>query len=487
MATSLRSKSFQKNLFFSVGGIFLLFALCFSIYQYQREKEFKIDILHSRLQFYNFEIKQSLSDSIPVRQSLQNYVSLNNIEGLRITLLNVQGEVLHDSYEADITQFANHLTRPEIQLALQEGNGYDKRRQSESTNETYFYSASYFKGVTLKGQCPEGIIVRSAIPYSIELTESMKADNTYLIYTLVLTLALGLVLYFNTSRISRHIGYLREFAVKAEHGQPLDHELERCLPDDELGEISHTIITLYWKLRHSEEDKLRFKRQLTQNAAHELKTPNASIHGFLESILDHPDMPEETKRHFLERCYAQSVRMSKLLSDMEQLTRLDEASDNDNSSLRKVNYLQLDVIPLIYNVLADTQQTLYKAGIEVTISLPEHLFISTKLSDPEESFYSVFRNLIDNVLAHASGATQIHITYHQQEFVFADNGAGVAVEHLPYLFERFYRVDKGRSRKLGGTGLGLAIVKNIVLAQGGRVQACPSPGGGLTIRFTLHS
>ncbi len=486
MATSLRSKSFQTNLFFSVGGIFLLFALCFSIYQYQREKEFKIDILHSKLQFYNFEIKQSLSDSIAISQVLQMHVSSYNIDGLRVTLLSSGGEVLHDSYDVDITQFANHLTRPEIQQALQEGNGYDKRRQSESTNETYFYSATYFKELTLNGRYPQGIIIRSALPYSVELTESMKADNTYLAFALVLTFALGLVLYFNTRRISRHIGYLREFAVKAEQGQALDHELERCLPDDELGEISHTIITLYWKLRHSEEDKVRFKRQLTQNAAHELKTPNASIHGFLESILDNPNMPEDTRRHFLERCYAQSERMAKLLSDMEQLTRLDEASYNNTAS-NKNKVTQLDVIPVINNVLADTEQALQTAGIHVTTNLPERLFIMTNLNDPEESIYSVFRNLIDNALAHALGANHIHIMYHKQEFVFADNGVGVAVENLPYLFERFYRVDKGRSRKLGGTGLGLAIVKNIVLAQGGRVQACPSPGGGLTIRFTLHS
>ena len=95
-----------------------------------------------------------------------------------------------------------------------------------------------------------------------------------------------------------------------------------------MGDISHTIIMLYWKLRHAEEDKARLKRQLTQNAAHELKTPTMSIHGYLESVLDNPDMPEDKRKHFLERCYAQSKRMNKLLLDMSALTRLDEMDAN---------------------------------------------------------------------------------------------------------------------------------------------------------------
>ncbi len=321
------------------------------------------------------------------------------------------------------------------------------------------------------------MVVRSAVPYSAELTESLKADNTFIYFTIALTLLLAIALYLNTRRISRHIGHLREFAIKAEEGKELDHELERRLPDDELGEISHTIITLYWKLRHSEEDKLRLKRQLTQNAAHELKTPAASIHGYLESILDHPDMPQDKRQHFLERCYAQSERMSKLLMDMSQLTRLDEMPTS--LSINKEYNNVIDVVPIIHNVLEDTTLQLKNKGIEPII-------ISSPFAEPESLIYSLFRNLVDNALAYAIGATRILITYDNGEFSVADNGVGVPPQHLPYLFERFYRVDKGRSRKLGGTGLGLAIVKNTVVAHGGTITALPTPGGGLTVKFTLR-
>ena len=460
MATALKSKSFQRNLLLSIGGVFLLFAVCFSVYQYKREKEYKIDILHSRLQMYNYEMVQTVGkDSMSCSRLFRDYVLHHQMEGLRVSVIDKEGRVIFDSYDTDVEALGNHLQRTEIQQALQEGSGYDIKRMSQSTHETYFYSATRFGDV----------IVRAAVPYSAELTRSLQADNTYIYYSGVLTLLLGIVLYYITHRISRHIGYLREFAMKAEEGEELDHELERRLPDDELGDISHTIIMLYWKLRHSEEEKVRIKRQLTQNAAHELKTPAASIHGYLESILDNRDMPEDKKKHFLERCYAQSERMNKLLLDMSALTKLDEIDDNRSEAQK--DYRPVDVLQIIQSVLDDTALQLQEKGIAPSLQLPQHV----------------------NAIAYATGASLLKITCtevekegrHFYEFLVSDNGSGVEAQHLTHLFERFYRVDKGRSRKLGGTGLGLAIVKNAVAAYGGQATALSTPGGGLTIRFTL--
>ena len=480
MATVLKSKSFQRNLLFSIGGVFLLFAVCFSVYQYQREKEYKIDILHSRLQMYNYEMVQTLGeDSLTNQHLFHDYVKRHSMEGLRVSVIDKDGRVILDSYSGNVDTLGNHLQRKEIQQALHNGNGYDIKRISQSTHETYFYSATRLGN----------IIVRTAVPYSAELTRSLQADNTYIYFAIALTLLLGIVLYLSTHRISRHIGYLREFAVKAEKGEELDHELERRLPDDELGDISHTIIMLYWKLRHSEEDKVRIKRQLTQNAAHELKTPAASIHGYLESILDNPDMPEEKKKHFLERCYAQSERMNKLLLDMSALTRLDEMDANHLRN--REEYQKVDVVQIVRSILDDTALSLQQTGIATRLTMPRQVMIAADAS----LVYSIFRNLIDNVIAYATDASLVEITCKPvtrdnrrlYEFSVSDNGPGVEPQHLEHLFERFYRVDKGRSRKLGGTGLGLAIVKNAVTVHGGTVTALPTPGGGLTVRFTLQA
>ena len=458
--------------------MFLLFAICFSVYQYQREKEYKIDILHSRLQMYNYEMVQTLGeDSLTNPQLFRDYVARHQMEGLRVSVIDQKGRVILDSYDTNVDSLGNHLQRTEIKQALHEGNGYDIKRMSQSTHETYFYSATRFGDV----------VVRAAVPYSAELTRSLQADNAYIYFAGVLTLLLGIVLYYITHRISRHISHLREFAMKAEEGEELDHELKRRLPDDELGDISHTIIMLYWKLRHSEEDKVRIKRQLTQNAAHELKTPAASIHGYLESILDNPDMPEEKKKHFLERCYAQSERMSKLLLDMSALTKLDEMDDNRSRTQR--DYRQVNVLQVLQSALDDTSLQLQEKGITPVLQLPGHVEV---LGD-QSLIYSIFRNLIDNAIAYATGASRLVINCqetetegrHFYEFLVSDNGPGVEPQHLEHLFERFYRVDKGRSRKLGGTGLGLAIVKNAVAAHGGTTTALATPGGGLTIKFTL--
>lgn len=476
MATVLRNKSFQRNLFFSIVSIFILFAVCFGIYQHQREKIYKIDILHARLQMFNYETMQTLGEEGLLCDSIfLSYTKSHSIDGMRITVIDNNGEVLQDNNKSKTSAVSNHLKRHEVQKALAEGNGYDIKRTSETTHETYFYSATKF----------DNLIIRTAVPYSTELTEFLQTDYAYIYYTIVLTFLLVIVLYWNTSRISRHIEHLREFAIKAENGEKLDHELERRLPNDELGDIIHTIITLYWKLRHSEEDKARIKRQLTQNAAHELKTPAMSIHGYIESILDNPNMPSEKRQYFLERCFAQSERMNRLLMNMAQLTRLDEMPMILSQPAKQVTHV--DIVPIIKNVLEDTALQLNEKGIQHEVELPEKLIISSSLSDPEETLYSIFRNLVDNAIFYATGASLIRISFKDGEFSFSDNGIGVSPKHLPYLFERFYRVDKGRSRKIGGTGLGLAIVKNAVAAHGGTITAHTTPGGRLTFKFTFPS
>lgn len=475
MDIALKNKSFQKNLLFSIGGIFLLFSICFVVYQYQREKEFKIDILHSRLQMFNYEMVKNLSqDSLVNPHLFYEYVKSFKIEGLRVSIIDKKGNVILDSYDTTLQNLGNHLQRTEIQLALNHGSGYDIKRISQSTHQTYFYSATLF----------EKYIVRAAVPYSLELTRSLQADNTYIYFALVVTFLLGIVLFVSTRRISRHIGYLREFAQKAEEGKELDHELERKLPDDELGDISHTIIQLYWKLRHLEQEKDRIKRQLTQNAAHELKTPAASIHGYLESIILNPNMDKEQKQHFIERCYAQSERMNRLLLDMSTLTKLDEFT-----SLKANDYHEVNIYNIIKNVIDDTSLQLEDKNIKVEINVANDV----EVIGEQSLIYSIFRNIIDNSIAYAQNATLIKINCNQfsikgksfYEFIISDNGQGVEPQHLNHIFERFYRVDKGRSRKLGGTGLGLAIVKNAVAAHGGISNAEQTPGGGLTIRFSL--
>lgn len=189
-------------------------------------------------------------------------------------------------------------------------------------------------------------------------------------------------------------------------------------------------------------------------------------------------MPTEKQREFIEKCYAQSRRMSRLLADMNTLTQLDEALVNRHAST-------VNVAAIINQIANETRPLFEERNIKLDIDIPQRI---TMQADPS-MVYSLFRNIFDNTLFYAVNATRFAVTanIHSQiaTFTLADNGPGVAIEHLPHIFERFYRVDKGRSRKLSGTGLGLAIVKNIALQYSGTTTASITPGGGLTIRLDL--
>ncbi len=229
-----------------------------------------------------------------------------------------------------------------------------------------------------------------------------------------------------------------------------------------------------------EEEQARLKRQLTQNIAHELKTPVSSIQGYLETILANPNIPQTTMHSFLEKSYAQSNRLTLLLRDISTLTRMDEAP---NLMERE----HVDLSKLVETMLGEVVLAMEEKQIKVNNQLPPHLLLDGNSS----LLYSIFRNLTDNAIAYAGQGVTINITCFREDdnyfyFSFSDTGVGVPPEHLNRLFERFYRIDKGRSRKLGGTGLGLAIVKNAVLFHGGTIFAKNSPKGGLEFIFTLQ-
>lgn len=248
--------------------------------------------------------------------------------------------------------------------------------------------------------------------------------------------------------------------------------VECILFQDDSFEISINDVT-------QEEEQISLKRQLTQNIAHELKTPVSSIQGYLETIVNNESIPPEKLNVFIERCYAQSNRLSRLLRDISVLTRMDEAAN-------MIDMEQIDVSMLVGNIINEVSLDLDKKHITVVNSLKKEIQIKGNYS----LIYSIFRNLMDNAIAYAGSQIQIHIHCFREDetfyyFSFADTGVGVPPEHLSRLFERFYRVDKGRSRKLGGTGLGLAIVKNAVIIHGGSISAKNTQGGGLEFVFTL--
>ena len=579
--------SFSQRLFYSVVVLFLAFVVCFMAFQYRREKDYKVELMNTQLQYYNDKFSEYIlqQDTLDTHL-LEQYVKNHHLNDLRVTLINSQGKVVYDNLSKNTDQFRNHLNRTEIKQALQQGSGYAIHRMSESVGGEFFYSARYY---------PElGMIIRSALPYNVSLTQSLSTDSHYIWFAGIISLVLICMFYSLTRKLGMSVTQLQQFALKADRNEPIDPDIQKSFPKNELGEISTHIIQIYHRLHRTKEalyiereklithlqisheglgvftkekeeilvnllfkqyinfisdknlshmkeifsvpelepitlfiaenkeknnkevkrmsleiekggriftleciifqdnsfeisindvtqetEQARLKKQLTQNIAHELKTPVSSIQGYLETIVNNPDLPREKLDQFLSRSYAQSNRLTHLLSDISLLTRMEEAPNMTEKET--VNLYQM-----VQSIFNEVTLQLEEKQIKAQNLLPTDLEIQGNAS----LLYSIFRNLTDNTIAYAG--TDISITiqcFRQGEkfyyFSFADTGIGVSPEHLGRLFERFYRVDKGRSRKLGGTGLGLAIVKNAVLLHGGSIFAKKNPEGGLEFIFTL--
>lgn len=479
MATYLSNKlTYSRRLFLWLLGYSALLVGCFIFFQYNREKDFKTEEMNARLQIINTYILTELGNGKDAREI--NLADFHPFEDIRISVISDDGTVIYDN-TLDSFPNQNHLNREEIRQALTSNSGYTVRRHSESTGEYYFYSAK-------KGN--NGYIVRTAVPYSVSLITLLKPDISFMWIMGIIALFMCVLGYFATRRIGLHIIRLNKFAERAENGDIISHT--EPFPDDELGAISNHIVHLYVRLQqanidrnrehkaalYEQQEKERIKKQLTNNINHELKTPVASIKICIETLLAHRDISTDKQEQFLRRCLINTERLQHLLADVALITRMDDG----NSTILKE---RVSLSSIIRDVVNDRCIIAGSKGITIENDIVRELEM---LGNPS-LLEAVFNNLIDNAIAY-SGGTIIKISLlHEDEnkivLTLSDNGVGVAEEHLPRIFERFYRIDKGRSRAAGGTGLGLSIVKNAVILHGGTITAEDVSTGGLSFKITL--
>ncbi len=572
---------FSQRLFWSVFFMFLGFTVCFLLFQDQRDREFAQEKLNNVLSNYNYQLFRKCQQSTDINKTVISFMDDIPQKDLRVTIIDPSGDVLFDNSGTD--EFNNHNDRSEVRKARLYNEGF-AIRSSESTGKRYFYSASNIGGY----------IYRSALPYDPYVRGILTVNKDFIYFMALMTLIFFFVLSRFTFSIGKTISKLRDFALNVEKDRM--PAVDYVFPNDELGDISQNIVTLYHRqqkaknelsmereklikhfqyskegfamftsegreilsnilfiqfinvisdtqihqvedvtdiaelepirtflnknirnlnrkkkvLRESvtidkngkifliecilfldnsyeisindisrQEEESRMKRQLTQNVSHELKTPVSSIQGYLETILSNPDLSSDKRQFFLERCYSQSTRLTGLLRDISVLNRLDEASE-------MFDLTEVNITKLIAEIQKECSQDMEEKHITSEIILPGDptVFGNNSL------LYSIFRNLYDNAIAYAGENIRITVNCYKEDpkyyyFSFSDNGVGIPEEHINRIFERFYRVDKGRSRKIGGTGLGLSIVKNGVNFHKGQISAKSSPGKGVTFFFTL--
>lgn len=419
--------SFHKQLFLQFIAFSWAIVLCFIGFQYLREKEHKSEFLSALLQQYNRHLLVAVEDG----KAYEEYIVLHEkpFDDLRITLITLSGAVVYDNtIPAD--SLDNHRNRPEVADALNNGSGYYIGRQSASDGREYFYSAT-------RG---ERIVVRTAIPYLSTLHGLLEADWSFIIVMVSITLAMSILAYFTTRKLGKDIERVNRY--------------------------------------EAEQEKNRLKRQLTNNINHELKTPVASIQVCLETLLSGISLSDEKRHELIGRCYMHNERLRRLLDDVSLITRIEDGSGLISREPVVINEIINEVAEELEVIPEEERLTLHT-------DFSDEVVIEGNLS----LIGSIFRNLTENAIAYSEGKN-IYISLLENRdnmcrIRFEDDGKGVLSDQLPRLFERFYRVDKGRSRQKGGTGLGLAIVKHAVQFHGGTIIATNRPNGGLRFEFSL--
>ena len=228
------------------------------------------------------------------------------------------------------------------------------------------------------------------------------------------------------------------------------------------------------------EQEKRIKQQLTSNIAHELRTPVSSITAYLETLINNNGLEEEKREHFINKAYKQAVRLSELINDISVLNKIEESGvgyDNKRIEIKEV------VAEINENLRPELERKKISANIRISPGV--------SVRGNYSLVYSIFQNLFENTVRHAGENVSIYLNNYFEDrdyyyFSYADTGAGVPEKHIGRIFERFYRVDQGRSRKSGGTGLGLAIVKNAVIFHQGDIAVKNREGGGLEFFFSLR-
>lgn len=422
----------QSHLFLALLILLWGLVLCFVGYQYSREKSQKVGLLNARLQLLNMQMGDDIESGVATEAFFERNVKRFN--DLEITVFSCGDCVSYTSEGADQI----HETQRIMTQVQSIGGEYITTPSKINKDIEYIHSVSNVGCYTICSSCS----------YSLSFLDVFRGSNTFLIVVVAISILISIIGYI-TAKLYTNL----DITTKER-----DREQQTA--------------------RREEQDKLRLKRQLTNNINHELKTPICSILGYLDMILNTPNLDADKSRQFAAKSYDQAERLRLLMMDLSTITRIDEASD-------MIERERVDLKQLIEEIKDDVLPQLDKQNMIITTNLSKELVINGNYS----LLYSIFRNLVDNAIAY-SGGRNICIdllTEDSTKFYFSlrDNGIGIDQKHLQYIFERFYRVDKGRSRKMGGTGLGLSIVKNAVLFHGGSIEARQEEMGGLEFRFSL--
>ncbi len=350
---------------------------------------------------------------------------------MRVTKITSEGVVLYDNSVVNEERMENHGSRPEVTIANTDGIGYDIRK-SATTGECYFYFAR---------KIPEGYI-RVALPYLGNTRSLLSPDTNFVVFVIILFVVTMMFLWMIADRFGKDLENLKE---------------------DLTSEV---------------RARAKLKAEMTSAIAHELRTPTAAIRSYAETLCE-DGISEEYRERFIRRIHSASLRLSELLENVSLLTKIEEAPS-------KFPKEETDVAKIARGVIDEFSYLAEKNFLKLECDMPE----SVMVWGSGTLLYSIWRNLVENAIKYGGKGIRVVLSLDRETdghyyFSVSDNGEGLAEEYLPRLFERFFRVESGRTRDTGGSGLGLSIVAHGVMFHGGEVVAKNGAQGGLRVEFSI--
>jgi signal transduction histidine kinase len=226
-------------------------------------------------------------------------------------------------------------------------------------------------------------------------------------------------------------------------------------------------------------EDLKEIQDITNNIAHELRTPVTSIRGYLETIIEHKNLSEAKKNNYIERAYKQVIRLSEIIQDVILMSNMTNASQYFDME-------DINIYDLLQELFDDTKEIIEETHTKIELKLSDKVVVRGN----QTLLYSVFWNLCNNAMKYAGDHTTITIDNYKEDdnyyyFSFFDNGYGIEEKYLDHIFQKFYRINEGRTRDKGGSGLGLAIVRDVIIFHQGEIHAKNRPEGGLEFLFTI--
>ncbi len=386
--------------------------------------------------------------------------------GTEIWVIDRRGAVIAASADQKIHE--GDLVEPDDIAQMQQGRVSIRQGKSHVYGETVLWVTVPVKsGENVIG----GIIMYAPI---MGITQTMQNVKNLFIYSAVVSIIFStIVVYFLSKYVTGPLQEINRVAKQLARGD--FSERVGITRNDEIGDLGRSFNYMADEIEKQE----KMRRGFVADVSHELRSPLTNIQGFLEAMIDGKDKTAEDRTRYLSIIHKETVRLTGLVNELLDLSRLE-------SGIVPMEKQPVDLTEIARVAAAKAGRVMADKGVKLSLDLPAHEVVAPGNRDRLEQ---VLTNLLDNAGRYSPGGEEITVRVKESAgravVTVADNGPGIPAEDLPYIWERFYKVDKARCRETGGTGLGLAIVRQIIESLGGQVQVQSEEGRGTEIGFAL--